>query len=269
MNKKSSKALSIQISLSGLSFCILNNKNNSVDFLKSVVFPKKQTPFTVLEQLKTVLNTNTIFEQAFDEVLLIHENELSSIVPKPLFDENNTADYLKFNAKILNTDFIAFDDLSDHNSVVVFVPYVNINNYIFDRFGEFVYKHAASILIKTILDQEIGSNNTCVYIHVGNDHFEIIAVKNGQLLLYNTFEYQSKEDFIYYILFTLEQLQLDPETVQIKLLGNVQKGDELYDIAYKYVRHVEVVENLLKCKFESKLQIDERHNNFLILNSFS
>ncbi|TVZ59828.1 uncharacterized protein DUF3822 [Flavobacteriaceae bacterium MAR_2010_105] len=269
LNKKSSKALSIQISLSGLSFCILNKKNNSVGFLKSVTFPKKQTPYTVLEQLKTVLNTNTIFEQPFDEVQLIHENELSSIVPKPLFDENNVADYLKFNAKILNTDFVAFDEITDHNSVVVFVPYVNINNYIFDRFGEFIYKHASSILVKTILDKEVGSNDTKFYVHIGNDHFEIIVIKKGHLVFYNTFEYLSKEDFIYFILFTLEQLQLDPETVQIKLLGSIKKDDELYEIAYKYVRHVDIVGNVYDFEFGNKPQPEELQNSFIILNSFN
>ena len=111
LNKHKSRGLSIQISLSGLSFCILNKRTNTIEHLKRIEFQKKATPFEALERLTTVLNTNTIFEQTFQTILLIYQNELSTCVPKALFNEDYSADYLKFNAKILNTDFIAYDDI--------------------------------------------------------------------------------------------------------------------------------------------------------------
>ena len=70
------------------------------------------------------------------------------------------------------------------------------------------------------------------------NNFEIIAIKQGALLLYNTFEYHTKEDYIYYLLFTLEQLQLNPETIQLVLLGLINKEDDIYSITYKYIRNV-------------------------------
>jgi hypothetical protein len=41
--------------------------------------------------------------------------------------------------------------------------------------------------------------------------FEIIVIQNQQLLLFNSFEYLTPEDFIYYVLFTAEQLNINPE----------------------------------------------------------
>lgn len=269
LNKYNSKALSIQISLSGLSFCILNRQSNSIEYLKSVPFDKKATPFDVLERLITTLDTNTIFEQKFQSVLLIYQNELSICVPKPLFNEDNSADYLKFNAKILNTDFIAYDDILANNSVNVFVPYVNINNYIFDRFGVFEYKHASTVLIQTLLQKETKSKNAILYINVGNNQFEIIAVDKGELMFYNSFEHQTKEDFIYFILFAVEQLQLNPETVPIKLMGDISKNDEYFEILYKYIRFVEFMEPFHNYKFVEKQKPDTHYSHFIILNSFN
>jgi hypothetical protein len=94
-------------------------------------------------------------------------------------------------------------------------------------------------LINQILKAEKDSKSTSVYLHVYEASFQIIVSDNGNLELYNSFDFQSKEDFIYYILFTLEQLDLDPETVKIKLLGSIEEHDELYTILYKYIRHVE------------------------------
>ncbi len=269
LNKHSSKALSIQISLSGLSFCILDRHLNTIEHLKSIQFEKKATPFETLERLITALNTNTIYEHVFQSVLLIYQNELSCCVPKALFNEENSADYLKFNAKILNTDFIAYDEISNNNSINVFVPYVNINNYIFDRFGVFEYKHASTLLIQSLLQKETNSKTATLYVNVNNTQFEIVVIDNGQLAFYNTFEYQTKEDFIYFILFAVEQLHLNPETILTKLMGNISKDDELYEIVYTYIRFVEFIEPFHSYEFEEKQRPNRPHENYIILNSFN
>lgn len=269
LSKNRSKSLSIQISLSGLSFCILNRSSNTIEHLKNVSFDKKVTPFEALERLITVLETNTIFEQSFDSVLLIYQNELSTCVPKSLFNEDNSADYLKFNAKILNTDFIAYDEISANDSINVFVPYVNINNYIFDRFGVFEYKHASTVLIQNLIQNIANSKHTELYLNVNKNHFEIVAIDKGQLMFYNTFEYQTKEDFIYFILFTVEQLKLDPEIILTKLMGDISKDDDLYKIVYKYIRFVEFINPFHNYKFNENQEPKIPHSNFIILNSFN
>ena len=245
------KKLSIQISLSGLSFCILDTATHTIEHIQRDSFKTKATPFEVLERLKTVFETNTIFSQDFDSVLLIYQNELSNLVPKGLFNEQNSADYLKFNAKILKTDYISFDTITSNDSVNVYVPLVNINNYVFDKFGAFEYKHAATILIETLLKDAEATTASALFINTEVDHFEIIVIDNGQLILYNTFEYKTKEDFIYYILFTFEQLQLDPETQQVILSGHIEKEDSLYKMIYRYVRHVDFIKTNYNYKFSA------------------
>lgn len=230
--------LSIQISLSGLSFCVLEKDSNTITCIKHVEFKKKLNPFEVLDKLKHVFNTEKILQKSFNNVQVLHVNELSTLVPKPLFNEDNLADYLKFNSKILKSDFITHDFISVNDSVNVYVPYVNVNNYIYDMFGSFTYKHFSTVLIETILSIEKHSETPKVYTNVSSDHFEIVVVNSNELILYNTFEYTTKDDFIYYLLFTTEQLQLNPETLQLVFLGEINKESELYSIAYKYIRHV-------------------------------
>ena len=48
---------------------------------------------------------------------------------------------------------------------------------------------------------------------------------------------------MYYTLFTLEQLELNPDTVEVLLTGNIQKGDALHELAYTYIRNVEIKED--------------------------
>ena len=180
--------LSIQISLNGLSFCILNRDTNTFTYLKHFKKDKKLTPFEALDFLKHLFNSETELQQDFNNIHVIYVNELATIVPKALFNEDLLADYLKFNSKILQTDFIAYDSIDINDSVTVYVPYVNINNFIYDTFGSFTYNHYSSILIEKILQIEKHAEDAKLYVHVSKEHFEIIVLDKGKLILYNTFD---------------------------------------------------------------------------------
>ncbi len=268
IKKTSNLKLSIQASLSGLSFCITNTETNTIDYLKVFNFEKKLNPNEVLNNLDEAFESEEALKQPFSDIMVIHKNELATIVPAALFNEDNLADYLKFNNKILSTDYITFDKIDLNDSFNVYIPFININNYLYDRFGEFTYKHFSTIFLEQVLNAEKNAEKPKMYVNVGNENFEIIVVENGSLKFFNSFEFKTKEDFIYYILFTSEQLKLNPETFELIFTGNIDSKDGLYIIAYKYVRFVFFSKRLDNYKFSDQAQPENNHSQFVILNSF-
>lgn len=258
--------LSIQISLNGLSFCVLDESSKTAIYLKHVTFEEKVTPIELLHRLKHVFENENELKYKFNSVTAIYVNEISALIPKPLFDEDYLADYLKFNSKILKSDFIAFDELMVNDCMNVYVPYINVNNFLYERFGAFEYKHFSTILIDHVLNIEKNTSSPKMYINVSDVHFEIVITHQGKLDFYNTFEYTTREDFIYYILFTIEQLKLNPETVEVLLLGDINEESDMYKIAYKYIRH------LLFGTAHHNIKLfnvaNKKHTNFILLNSF-
>ena len=73
---------------------------------------------------------------------------------------------------------------------------------------------------------------------MGSEHFEIIIVQNQHLLLFNSFDYKTPEDLIYYLLFTAEQLNMNPESFNLEFLGIIDEENSFFKIAYKYIRNV-------------------------------
>jgi len=262
------KDLSIQVSLNGLSFCVLNQKTHTIDYLHHIKTDKQLNPLDLSDLLKKQLDTEALFNESFKNVVVIHENELSSLVPKSLFNEEHMADYLKFNSKILKSDYLAHEELSVGDTINVYVPYVNINNQIYDRFGEFIYKHHSSILIEQILQTEKHSTKPKMYANISNTYFDLVIVENGSLKLYNRFEYTTKEDFIYYVLFTAEQLNLNPETFELIFTGDIDNKDELHAVAYKYIRFVFFAKRSDSFKFANDAQPDNEHDDFILIHSF-
>jgi hypothetical protein len=232
--------LSIQVSLNGLSFCVLDSIANTVVHSQHVNFGKELSPYEVQKELKELLREHRVLDYGFSEVVVIHRNNLFSMVPKALFDKNELANYLKFNAKILANDLIAYDELESYDMVNVYVPFININNYIYDLFGEFEFKHNGTVLVQTLLNIHSNGNEAVCYVHVAEQQMEITVLNQKKLLCYNSFNFITKEDFIYYLLFTMEQLKLEPETVKLRLFGTITEEDPLYAICYEYVQNISI-----------------------------
>ncbi|MDT7831557.1 DUF3822 family protein [Flavobacteriaceae bacterium S356] len=251
--------LSIQFSLDGFSFCI-SNQDNEVYFFKSFEFPITTSVDNCLEEIISVFKTEEQLQTDFNSIFVIHQNYLNTIVPDKLFNEKELATYLKFSVKTLATDAFDFDSITDISAKNVYIPYTNINNFLFQNFGAFEFKHHTTVLIEKLLGKNKGSQ---FYLHVSKHHIDIILLKENDLHFYNSFKYNSKEDIIYYVLFIAEQLKMDTEEFMLVLLGDIKQESELYDILYKYIRNISFLENdnaLLKKSDEFS-----NHSNFILL----
>jgi hypothetical protein len=230
--------LYIQVSLNGLSFCIVDTIANTIKDFKRLSFGKELSPYEMLNELKQLFRDSKVEDYSFSEVVVIHRNNLFSLVPKALFDPAELANYLKFNVKILANDHIEYDEITSYDMVNVYVPFVNVNNYIYDLFGEFEFMHHGTVMVQSLLNSHSNGNETICYVHVADNQMDITVLTQKQLLFFNSFPFKTKEDFIYYLLFTLEQLKLDTETIKLRLFGEVDMGDELYNISYEYIQHI-------------------------------
>ena len=79
-----------------------------------------------------------------------------------------------------------------------------------------------------------------MFVHMAKNHFEIIIVQNQHLMLFNSFDYKTPEDLIYYLLFTAEQLNMNPESFRLEFIGDIAENDPYFKIAYKYIRNVSI-----------------------------
>ncbi|MBL7474142.1 DUF3822 family protein [Robertkochia sp. 1368] len=260
--------MSIQVSLSGLSFSIRDAAEDRVIRLDHRYFEKPSNAEKLVEALDDLLKQEGLGRSNFKDVRVIHDNELSALVPKALFNESNLSDYLKYNVKLFETDFISFDELKGHEMFNVYVPFTNVNNYIFDRFGAFEYKHASTILLETLLNQAGRSEVKNVYVQVGRNNFEVVVIDDQKLLLYNRFPYQTREDFIYYVLFVYEQLGLNREKDPLHLLGAINEDDSLYKMAYTYIKEIALGKNHHRQNIAKGLPNIPDHQDLTLLNSF-
>lgn len=256
--------LSVQVSLNGLSFLVTTANSEETVFFVEKKLEHSITPEELLMDIEAVIFKNDILNSSFSDISVVYATPIYSLVPQPLFDETKASEYLKFNSKILANDYMAHDVLEAHQIVVVYVPYMNINNYFFEKYGSFNYYHAITVMLKTILEKEKYSLPK-MFLHLQKNNFDCIVLKNGELQLCNSYNYKTPEDFIYYTLFCMEQLNLNPENLPVQLFGEIKKGDDNYNIAYTYIRNLEFLDPILYNK--KSLEQGQPHNHFILKNA--
>ena len=255
--------LIIQVSLQDFTFCVKNQLSNVISHFKTLPI---NSLASIENQLEIIFSQHELLQVNYDDVLILHDNNMNTFIPDEYFDERTLGSYLQYNTKVFATDFFTYDELEIQKMKNVYVPNVAFNNFFIDQFGEFVYKHVNTNLVEFVLEETKSIEDFTVHIHVGNNHFELIVSQKGKLHFFNSFEFQTPEDFIYYILFVFEQLKLNTEKTPIHLFGNIIINDANYQIIYNYIRNVHVIDLETKA---TAMQTEASHlqKNFILLHS--
>lgn len=256
---KTYRNLKIVIQQNGYACIVIDTiKNNILHFYEG-----KLTDFEYCKNIKSLFEksfeTNDIFKKEYDLVSIYHHNFLNTFVPKSLFDENNLSSYLKYTIKI-STEQIYFDLLQRQEIVNVYQNFYDCIAIFDQKFSAVEHQHFNTILVEKVLELSKNILNEQVYIHLNQEGFEIIVTKNQKLLLFNSFECSNKEDFMYYLLFVLEQMSLNPEVVQLNFLGKINHFETYFDLAFQYIRNITLLEidenNMISNKFSDAINLE-------------
>jgi hypothetical protein len=183
---------------------------------------------------------------SFNLITITHFNNLHTMVPLALFDKKNINDYLKFNSSLLENDEYLFDIIKKNESVNVYVPLkYNITNL--QEFGKIVKQnHYTTTLVNEVSKLEKNNLKPNLYLNINNSNIDIILISDNELKFINTFNYSTKEDIVYYVLFCYDQLNLNPENTPVVISGIIDKS--IYSIVYKYIRNVSLYESNIDSK---------------------
>jgi hypothetical protein len=243
-------------------------ETNTSDYYLSLRFGKRNLAFTVFNpDLKkyTVFDAYTysdlnlnedaeqIFKQLFAEknwlerqfkkVFFLMDHALSTLMPPPLFIENNMQQYLAFNHPIEASQPTHFNNLKNAHVVDVFSIPATIDKLVKKKWPNAQLLHSSSVIIESLsinYKNKIGVNT--LFLNLRDEGFDLVYFKNKKLHFYNFFRFHTKEDFIYFLLSAMEELELNPEEVELILSGNIDKSSILYEMIYRYIRSSKFIE---------------------------
>ena len=232
-------SLVIHINESWVIFCLFNNQKLSS--LNKVRFLHKKKSNFILKTIKKYIKSFSK-ENIPSEVKLIYYNRTSTLVPSDLFDPKNSLNYMKYNTSIRIDDIAANDHVLNNEINNVYIPNIDINNFIFEKFKTFDFYHYSSLIIEKISNDFAEKFGKRVFVNVNDGFIDILYFKDKKLEFYNSYDYNSIEDVLFYLLFCFSELKLNPDEIHTVFSGSIDLDSKLYELIYTYVRNVELIE---------------------------
>ncbi len=268
VNITTSYFLSIQLSLDGFSFCVLDPISNEyIQFWYKPINIHQN----IEEVLQYELEHNDVLIYPYQKVFFSYTSHPHTLIPDSLFNKDEAATYLDFCFSKPNT--LKQEQLAFYNKVkmadswCVFQIPLKITQLLDKYYPEIKYLcQTIPFIENALLHASTDTNSNQVHIYVSKGNFEIAVKKGNSLLLHNTFDYQNTKDFLYFTLFVIDQLKLDSHHTKIFLAGNIDKKMDLYITLKKYIKKVEITESTKHFKFASSFKNIQIHNHLNLFN---
>ncbi len=230
--------LSIQIGIKGLVFTVYNPDKNKFIGVEQYHFSDSENVKQLPLFLGKIFNNRPSFAFPYKSVFLMYENKYSTLIPEPLFSEEKKNLYLGFNQPFQENSRIVFDVLKNNQAVNIYY----IPNQVVEKVKNF-WANVKILHFSTALIESLSANfknkadAKTLFVNLRSSCFDLVYFKENKLHFYNTFDFNTKEDFIYFLIISIDQLMLNPENVKLILLGNISKTDETYTMIQQYINN--------------------------------
>ena len=182
------------------------------------------------------------------------------MVPSSIFKSDDADKLLSFNYQIKEDESIKDEHIPSIDSNIIYAYNKDLYDVVSSRFSNMKMGNFATLQIPFYLKSS-EDNKPYVYCQIYHSYFQIIIIDKSKLILYNHFNYSTAEDLLYYIVFCMEQLNLNPEFTKLRLSGDLEK-DDILNLLKDYIRDVETLD--FEPKFHSKaILTDIKLNKYL------
>ena len=227
--------LSIQVRSDGFSFYAHSSQKRET--LRHHSFRTiNKDPDVLLGNFKKAFEKNIFLKNHYEKIQVIHVNPWASIVPNTYFDPKFCAEYLSKNIVVFKEDFIAFDTCKNTKKSVVYLPFVNVNNYLLQYYDSFSYFHESFLLIDCLT--KLRTTTPTFFMSVFRGLYYLVLIDNSQLKFYNSFEFEDEKEVLYYLKFAVMQQDEKYQNAPVLIMGNLKENNQLLKTLQQYIPNI-------------------------------
>lgn len=183
------------------------------------------------EEIAKELETNLLLRRNFGKVNVAFISSFFSLVPLAYKNENPET-LLNFSEAEFEVNYLMTSNTQFGNCFVYGVSQ-NLIDILTHQYKKLNFCHSGSVLLNALSKSDAG-----LHIFLWKKQLEVVVLEDEKLLFYNMFDTPSGEDVLFYTLFVLEQLSLNPQKVSMKTYGELNSSHKVFQLFKKYVKNV-------------------------------
>ena len=260
--------LSVQLWLKGLVFAIYNPEKNRFIGIEAYDFSDIENVEKLPSFLSKVVNGRPSFVFPYGKVFVLYQNSYSTLIPQPLFSEDQSKLYLEFNQPFQENSRVVFDSLKNNQATNIYYLPNTVIEKVKDMWPNAKLLHMSTSLIESLsINFKNKVDAKTMFVNLRNDCFDLVHFKENKLHYYNTFEFRTKEDFIYFLLISIDQLGLNPEDVNLIISGNINKTDDTYNMIHQYIKNYSFIQRNENYGYSYVLDELKYHQYYALFNA--
>jgi hypothetical protein len=228
--------LSIQISLDGFSFAILDIPKGKYTLLKSTNFFLKR-PRLLFMKVGELMKVDEHLNLKFKSVEIIYSSENFTLVPQAFFQQGTADKFFGFNHEIERGYVVDKTLLPKAEAWCIYNIPESLKEFLVLKFPKAIIRNNLFPLIERYLKENRNfPDRRQVHLNFFRSYFELIVLSGTKLQLCNQFNYSEESDVTYYVLYVFEQLKLPADTTELIFHGCLQQTNPIYQTFKKYIR---------------------------------
>lgn len=244
---------------------VLDAHRNKFVYLEDYESDRPMAVEHAVEVLKEIIKENPLLKaRNWSQVRLGIKNQHFTLIPESLFDVNAREEYLNLNAEVEPNQETIFHYAHPRLELInVFAVPAKLKKwattYFEDSRVEFV--HQTSALMEGFLHMA-DATSLRLNIYVDKNYVTLVVLNGNKLEFCNSFYYTTAEDFIYYVLFVLQEKKMNPDQDTVMVWGELLLDSELHDVLRKYIRNLKFGKRPTNMGFSYRFDTIFEHRNF-------
>ena len=219
---------------------VSKTKSNTHIAVAEKSFENKVNPkgFHLANFTKALKTCPVRISKQYGKVSISIANTYFSLVPKALFEKESIHSYIELNTNPKESYDYRHQILEKEGVVICYALPKNLKDWIKKVFPSAKLTHEIAVVIESVLRDFYSLSEDRIVINIHKDYFDIVFLSKGKLELANSFHFSEKEDLLYYVLFSFEQIGINPNLIEVFLVGDIKKGSEEHQILFKYIKNI-------------------------------
>ena len=237
LNRAQSYRLSIQFSVNGFSFSILDLVRGKYILLNHSSFQDDQSHEQKGDKIREIIHSSPYLQAAYKDITALIINPKSVLIPDPYFNQQDIKTYFEFNHDLHELEELHFNHIEGIHAYSIYpLPYP-VSNVLTAKYNKIRFYHQSVPIIDYSMFNT-RSNKTHVLLSIYDGFMDIAILNQNKLFLYNSFSWSTPEDILYFLLYAYKRLNLDVKENELYITDHFENTRRLEKLVKPYIRKV-------------------------------
>jgi len=209
-----------------------------------------------LDRISTYFEFDHLLKLDLPVKIYLHQ-PIFTLIPGNIFSQGKTGEYFNASGNFVEPPHFFNTYLKEEQiQILSFIPEKIIK--VFDQyFSNFKLLHGSSSFLSYLIQEKHSQISQEIILNYADSYIYLAGFSNRELIVFNRFDIQSKEDALKYVLILIESLKFEKTQVRVTVYGANQESGITEDWGGYYFSNFRLARPYSNQRYSSGFNLDD------------